>query len=68
MKTAILFGFILGLAGAILFLPYKEVQHTNGVTYTDYVYPMDYVIRSLRIGVGGGVAGALYSWIKNWKK
>lgn len=67
LRTAIQYGFILGLAIAILFLPYKDIQRTNDGAYIDYVVPLEYIVNVLRIGIGGGLVGAI-SYLINSKK
>lgn len=68
LKTTIQYGFIIGLALAFLFLPYKDVQHVNEVTYTDYVHPLEYIVNTLRIGIGGGIVGVIFHFIKYRRK
>lgn len=60
LKTAIQYGFIFGLALAILFLPYKDIQHTNNGKFVDYLHPMEYIVNVLRIGIVGGIISAIY--------
>ena len=43
-----------------MFLPYKEVQRVNDGEFVEYILLRVYIINVLRIGIGGGIIGAIY--------
>lgn len=60
ITTSIIYGFVLGVAIAIMFLPYKEVQFVNDGEFVEYILLRVYIINVLRVGIGGGIIGAIY--------
>ncbi|WP_096186519.1 hypothetical protein [Evansella halocellulosilytica] len=53
------YGLVIGLSVAILFVNYKEVYDFELGYSTEYVPVYDYVVKVLPFGVGGGFIGAI---------
>lgn len=58
IRKWIIYGFIIGLAGAILFVSYREVTILDGGVTQAVNLPMfEYVILLLRYGIIGAIIG-----------
>lgn len=64
LRKSAIYGFLVGVGLAILFVDYKQVTHLNGGTYeTVYLSIPEYIITVLKFGVGGICYGLLGGWI-----
>lgn len=69
LRKSGIYGLLLGLAIAILFVDYKEVaQMSNGVTQTFYKSEMEYVVSVLRFSVIGMFLGLFIGWVSYERK
>ncbi|UOQ84386.1 hypothetical protein [Gracilibacillus salinarum] len=69
LKKSGFYGFLLGVALAILFVDYKEVtQVHNGASITTYKPVVEYVISILRLGVIGAFIGLFTGWQRYERK
>lgn len=70
LQKVAIYGLLMGLALAILFVDYKEVQQLGeGGTFTSYKNPFEYIVSILRFGVIGMFVGLFIGWnIESRKK
>lgn len=57
-----IYGFLISLALAILFVDYKIISHFDGGYTTAYVPVYDYVVTLIRYSVVGAIVGVFFGW------
>ncbi|MFF2755824.1 hypothetical protein ACFVR1_19205 [Psychrobacillus sp. NPDC058041] len=62
IKKWAIYGFLISLALAILFVDYKVITHFNGGYTTEYVPIYDYIVTIIRYSVLGAFAGMFVGW------
>ncbi|MFJ8260653.1 hypothetical protein ACIQ4I_01680 [Rummeliibacillus sp. NPDC094406] len=64
LKKSALYGFVIGLGIAIIFVNYKEIRDLgNGGIEIAYLPLSEYIISVLRYGVIASFVGVLCGWI-----
>lgn len=62
------YGFLFGLAIAILIMDYRYVEHYGSFSTTTYMPVFDYILSILRIAIIGMFIGIYIGWNNHEKK
>jgi uncharacterized membrane protein YidH (DUF202 family) len=62
LRKSGIYGLLFGLAIAILFVDYKDIQVSNDVYVTTYKPVIEYIVSILRFGIIGMFLGLFIGW------
>ncbi|ASA97346.1 hypothetical protein NSS60_01010 [Anoxybacillus sp. FSL W8-0382] len=62
IEKGFMYGFVIGITLALIFVPYKTVTYmSGGVTTTEYKEIPEYIINVLRVSFSSGVIASTIS-------